>query len=154
MNTFEIELSKKEIEDIYNALNKIQYKETFEMFKNCCEDQGIELEKHSFDYYIKDNKHPYKKLNDKIVRDVVNIFNDNIQYDFTYTDEYIEEVTIDELRTRFKIDDLSMCSILIEIEQKFNICLCLNDMMKLKYFRELIYKIEEDVQENDLPMYL
>jgi len=79
---------------------------------------------------------------------VVNIFNDNIQYDFTYTDEYIEEVTINELRTRFSIDDLRMCGILIDIERYFNICLCLNDMMKLKYFRELIYKIEEAVQEN------
>ena len=149
-----IELSKKEIEDIYNALNKIQYKETFERFKKWCEVQDIKFEKHSFDYFIKDDKHPYKKLNNKIVRDVVNIFNDNIQYDFTYTDEYIEEVTIDELRTRFKIDGLSMCEILIDIEQKFNISLLLNDMLKLKYFRELIYKIEEEVQENSLPMSL
>lgn len=149
-----IELSNKQIEDIYNVLNESLYKETFETFKKYCEERGFEFEKHSFDYYIKDDEHPYKPLNDKIVHDVVNIFNDNIQYDFTYTDEYIEEVTIDELRTRFKIDDLSMCSILIEIEQKFNICLCLNDIMKLKYFRELIYKIEEDVQENSLPMYL
>lgn len=142
-----IELSNKQIEDIYNALNKIQYKETFEMFKNCCEVRGIKFEKHLFDYFIKDISHPYKKLNDKIVRDVVNIFNDNIQYDFTYTDEYIEEVTIDELRTRFKIDELEMCRILIDIEQKFNICLCLNDVMKLKYFRELIYIIEEKLNE-------
>ena len=73
-----IELSNKQIEDIYNALNKIQYKETFEMFKKCCEVQGIKFEKHSFDYFIKDIQHPYKKLNDKIVRDVVNIFNDNL----------------------------------------------------------------------------
>lgn len=142
-----IELSNKQIEDIYNALNKIQYKETFEKFKKYCEEHGFKFEKHSFDYYIKDDKHPYKKLNDKIVRDVVNIFNDNIQYDFTYTDEYIEEVTINELRTRFKIDDLTMCSILIDIEQKFNICLCLSDMMKLLYFRELIYIIEEKLNE-------
>jgi hypothetical protein len=47
-----------------------------------------------------------------------------------------------------------MCGILIDIEQKFNVCLCLNDIMKLTYFRELIYKIEEVVQENNLPMYL
>ena len=147
MNTFEIELSNKQIEDIYNALNESQYKETFEMFKKCCEECGLEFEKHSFDYFIKDEKHPYKKLNDKIVRDVVNIFNDNIQYDFTYTDEYIEEVKIDELCTRFKIDDLKMCGILIGIEQKFNISLCLNDMMKLLYFRELIYLIEEKLNE-------
>lgn len=139
-----IQLSNKQIEDIYNALNKIQYKETFDMFKKCCEVQDIKFEKHSFDYYIKDDKYPYKKLNDKIVRDVVNIFNDNIQYDFTYTDEYIEDVTINELRTRFKIDDLSMCLILMDIEQKFNVCLFLNDMIKLKYFRELIYIIEEN----------
>ena len=58
----------------------------------------------------------------------------------------VEEITIDELRTRFKIDDLRMCGILIDIEQKFNICLCLNDMMKLKYFREIIYKIEETLK--------
>jgi hypothetical protein len=51
------------------------------------------------------------------------------------------------LRTRFKIDDLRMCGILIDIEHKFNICLCLNDMMKLKYFRELIYLIEENLNE-------
>jgi hypothetical protein len=142
-----IELSNKQIEDIYNALNKIQYKETFEMFKKCCEVQDIKFEKHLFDYFIKDDKHPYKPLNNKIVKDVVNIFNDNIQYDFTYTDEYIEEVKIDELRTRFKIDDLHMCGILIDIERYFNICLCLNDMMKLLYFRELIYIIEEKLNE-------
>jgi hypothetical protein len=142
-----IELSNKQIEDIYNALNKIQYKETFEMFKKCCEVQDIKFEKHLFDYFIKDDKHPYKPLNDKIVRDVVNIFNDNIQYDFTYTDEYIEDVKIDELCTRFKIDDLHICGILIDIERYFNICLCLNDMMKLLYFRELIYLIEEKLNE-------
>jgi acyl carrier protein len=146
-----IKLSKKEIEDIYNALYEARsiYNETFETFKKCCEDDGIEFEKHSFDYFIKDDEHPYKPLNDKIVRDVVSIFNNNLeyQYEFTYTDEYIEEVTIDELRARFKIDDLSMCGILIDIEQKFNICLCLNDMMKLKYFRELIYIIEEKLNE-------
>ena len=145
-----IELSNKQIEDIYNALNESFYKETFEMFKKYCEEHGFGFEKHSFDYFIKDDKHPYKKLNDKIVRDVVNIFNDNIQYDFTYTDEYIEEVTINELRTRFSIDDLRMCGILIDIERYFNICLCLNDMIKLKYFRELIYKIEEAIQEKKI----
>jgi acyl carrier protein len=146
-----IKLSKKEIEDIYNALYEARsiYNETFETFKKCCEDDGIEFEKHSFDYFIKDDDHPYKPLNDKIVRDVVNIFNDNLeyQYEFTYTDEYIEEVTIDELRTRFKIDDLSMCSIVFDVENLFDICLCLNDMMKLKYFRELIYIIEEKLNE-------
>jgi hypothetical protein len=144
-----IELSNKQIEDIYNALNESLYKETFEMFKKYCEEHGFEFEKHSFDYYIKDVKHPYKKLNDKIVHDVVNIFNDNIQYDFTYTDEYIEEVTIDELRTRFNIDGLMMCGILVDIELYFNINLrlYLSDMMQLKYFRELIYKIEEAIQE-------
>jgi hypothetical protein len=144
-----IELSNKQIEDIYNALYEARpiYNETFETFKKYCEDNGIEFEKHSFAYFIKDDEHPYKKLNDKIVRDVVNIFNNNIQYDFTYTDEYIEEVKIDELRTRFKIDDLRMCGILIDIEQKFNVCLCLSDMIKLKYFRELIYIIEEKLNE-------
>jgi acyl carrier protein len=59
----------------------------------------------------------------------------------------VEEITIDELRTRFKIDDLEMCGILIDIEQKFNICLCLSDMMKLLYFRELIYLIEDKLNE-------
>lgn len=47
-----------------------------------------------------------------------------------------------------------MCSILVDIEQKFNICLYFNDMLELKYFRELIYKIEEEVQENSLQMSL
>ena len=119
------------------------YNETFETFKKCCEDDGIEFEKHSFDYFIKDDEHPYKPLNDKIVRDVAHIINEHVIYDFTYWTEMVEEITIDELRTRFKIDDLRMCGILIDIEQKFNISLCLNDMMKLKYFRELIYIIEE-----------
>lgn len=151
-----IELSKKEIEDIYNALYEARpiYNKTFETFKKYCEDNGIEFEKHSFDYFIKDKKHPYKPLNDKIVRDVVKIINKHIRYEFTYTTEMVEEITIDELRRRFKIDELEMYGILIDIEQKFNISLCLNDMIKLKYFRELIYKIEEDIQENSLPMYL
>lgn len=151
-----IELSKKQIEDIYNALYEARpiYNETFETFKKYCEDSGIEFEKHSYDYFIKDDEHPYKPLNDKIVRDVAHIINEHVIYDFTYWTEMVEEITIDELRTRFEIDDLRMCGILIDIEQKFNISLCLNDMMKLTYFRELIYKIEEVVQENSLPMYL
>ena len=145
-----IPLSNKQIEDIYNALYEARptYNETFEMFKKYCEDNGIEFEKHSFDYFIKDEEHPYKPLNDKIVRDVAKIINEHVIYDFTYWTEMVEEITIDELCTRFKIDDLRMCGILIDIKQKFNISLCLNDMMKLKYFRELIYKIEEAVQEN------
>lgn len=146
-----IELSNKQIEDIYNALYEARpiYNETFEAFKKYCEVRDIKFEKHLFDYFIKDDEHPYKPLNDKIVRDVVSIFNDNLeyQYEFTYTDEYIEEVTIDELRTRFKIDDLSMYSILADIENLFDIWLCLNDMTKLKYFRELIYIIEEKLNE-------
>jgi hypothetical protein len=151
-----IELSKKQIEDIYNALYESRpiYNETFETFKKYCEDNGITFEKHSFDYFIKDEKHPYKPLNDKIVRDVVKIINKHVNYDFTYTTEMIEELTFDKLCRRFKIDELEMCGILIDIEQKFNVCLCLNDIMKLTYFRELIYKIEEVVQENNLPMYL
>lgn len=149
MNTFEIKLSNKQIEDIYNALYEARpiYNETFEAFKKYCEDNGIEFEKHSYDYFIKDDEHPYKPLNDKIVRDVAHIINEHVIYDFTYYTEMVEEITIDELRTRFKIDDLSMCGILIDIEQKFNISLCLNDMMRLKYFRELIYKIEEKLNE-------
>jgi acyl carrier protein len=144
-----IELSKKQIEDIYNALYESRpiYNETFETFKKYCEDNGIEFEKHSFDYFIKDEKHPYKPLNDKILRDVVKIINEHVIYDFTYWTEMVEEITIDELRTRFKIDDLRMCGILIDIEQKFNICLCLSDMMKLLYFRELIYLIEDKLNE-------
>jgi acyl carrier protein len=138
------EFTNKQLEDIYNALYEARpiYNETFETFKKYCEDNGLEFEKHSFDYFIKDEKHPYKPLNDKIVRDVVKIINKHVIYDFTYTTEMVEEITIDELRTRFKIDDLEMCGILIDIEQKFNICLCLNDMMKLKYFREIVYEIE------------
>ena len=138
------------IEDIYNALYEARsiYNETFETFKKCCEDDGIEFEKHSYDYFIKDDEHPYKPLNDKIVRDVVEIINKHIKYDFTYTDEYIEEVTIDELRTRFEIDELEMCEILMDIEQKFNTYLCLTDTIKLKYFRELIYIIEEKLNED------
>ena len=149
MNTFEIELSNKQIEDIYNALYEASpiYNETFETFKKYCEDNGFEFEKHSFDFFIKDDEHPYKPLNDKIVRDIAKIINKHVDYDFTYTTEMLEEITIDKLRTRFKIDDLSMCGILIDIEQKFNICLCLSDMMKLLYFRELIYKIEEKLNE-------
>ena len=144
-----IELSKKQIEDIYNALYEARpiYNETFETFKKYCEDSGIEFEKHSYDYFIKDVEHPYKPLNDKIVRDVAHIINEHVIYDFTYWTEMVEEITIDELCTRFKIDDLSMCSILMNIEQKFNICLCLNDMMRLTYFRELIYVIEEKLNE-------
>ena len=144
-----IPLSNKQIEDIYNALYEARptYNETFETFKKYCEDNGIEFEKHSFDYFIKDEEHPYKPLNDKIVRDVAKIINEHVIYDFTYWTEMVEEITIDELRTRFKIDDLRMCGILIDIEQKFNICLCLSDMMKLKYFRELIYLIEEKLNE-------
>jgi acyl carrier protein len=143
------ELSNKQIEDIYNALYEARpiYNETFETFKKYCEDNGIEFEKHSFDYFIKDDAHPYKPLNDKIVRDVAKIINKHVIYDFTYWTEMVEEITIDELRTRFKIDDLRMCGILIDIEQKFNISLCLNDMMKLKYFREIVYKIEETINE-------
>ena len=152
MNTFEIELSKKQIEDIYNALYEARpiYNETFETFKKYCEDNGIEFEKHSFDYFIKDDEHPYKPLNDKIVRDVAHIINKHVIYDFTYTTEMVEEITIDELCTRFKIDELKMCGILIDIEQKFNISIHLTDIVKLKYFRELIYKIEDELQENDL----
>jgi acyl carrier protein len=144
-----IELSNKQIEDIYNALYEARpiYNKTFETFKKYCEDNGIEFEKHSFDYFIKDEKHLYKPLNDKIVRNVAKIINKHVIYDFTYTTEMVEEITIDELRTRFKIDDLSMCSILMDIEQKFNICLCLNDMMRLIYFRELIYVIDEKLNE-------
>jgi acyl carrier protein len=144
-----IELSKKQIEDIYNALYEARpiYNETFETFKKYCEDGGIEFEKHSYDYFIKDVEHPYKPLNDKIVRDVAKIINKHVIYDFTYTTEMVEEITIDELRTRFKIDDLSMCSIVFDVENLFDICLCLNDMMKLKYFRELIYIIEEKLNE-------
>ena len=144
-----IPLSNKQIEDIYNALYEARpiYNETFETFKKYCEDNGIEFEKHSFDYFIKDEEHPYKPLNDKIVRDVAKIINEHVIYDFTYWTEMVEEITIDELRTRFKIDDLRMRGILIDIEQKFNICLCLNDMMKLKYFREIVYKIEETLNK-------
>ena len=144
-----IKLSKKEIEDIYNALYEARpiYNETFETFKKYCEEHGFKFEKHSFDYFIKDDKHPYKPLNDKIVRDVAHIINEHVIYDFTYWTEMVEEITIDELCERFKIDDLRMCGILIDIEQKFNISLCLNDMMKLKYFRELIYIIEEKLNE-------
>ena len=144
-----IELSNKQIEDIYNALYEARpiYNETFEMFKKYCEDNGIEFEKHSYDYFIKDEKHPYKPLNDKILRDVVEIINKHIKYDFTYTTELVEEITIGELCTRFKIDELEMCEILIGIEQKFNVCLCLSDIMKLLYFRELIYLIEEKLNE-------
>ena len=144
-----IPLSNKQIEDIYNALYEARpiYNETFEAFKKYCEDSGIEFEKHSYDYFIKDVEHPYKPLNDKIVRDVAHIINEHVIYDFTYWTEMVEEITIDELRTRFKIDDLSMCSILMDIEQKFNICLCLNDMLRLTYFRELIYVIEEKLNE-------
>jgi hypothetical protein len=40
-----------------------------------------------------------------------------------------------------------MCSIVVDIETIFDICLCLNDMMKLKYFRELVYIIEEKLNE-------
>ena len=140
-----ITLSNKQIEDIYNALYEARpiYNETFETFKKYCEDSGIEFEKHSCNYFIKDVKHPYKLLNDKIVRDVAHIINEHVIYDFTYYTEMVEEITIDELRTRFKIDDLRMCGILIDIEQKFNISLCLNDIMKLTYFRELIYKISK-----------
>lgn len=143
------ELSNKQIEDIYNALYEARpiYNETFESFKKYCEDNGIEFEKHSYDYFIKDDKHPYKPLNDKIVRDIAHIINEHVIYDFTYWTEMVEEITIDELRTRFKIDDLRMCGILIDIEQKFNICLCLSDMMKLLYFRELIYLIEDKLNE-------
>lgn len=143
------ELSNKQIEDIYNALYEARpiYNETFESFKKYCEDNGIEFEKHSHDYFIKDDKHPYKPLNDKIVRDVAHIINEHVIYDFTYWTEMVEEITIDELRTRFKVDDLRMCGILIDIEQKFNICLCLSDMMKLLYFRELIYLIEDKLNE-------
>ena len=63
-----IPLSNKQIEDIYNALYEARpiYNETFETFKKYCEDNGIEFEKHSFDYFIKDDEHPYKLLNDKI----------------------------------------------------------------------------------------
>ena len=144
-----IPLSNKQIEDIYNALYEARpiYNETFETFKKYCEDNVIEFEKHSFDYFIKDEEHPYKPLNDKIVRDVAKIINEHVIYDFTYWTEMVEEITIDELRTRFKIDDLRMRGILIDIEQKFNICLCLNDMMKLKYFREIVYKIEETLNK-------
>lgn len=144
-----IELSNKQIEDIYNVLYEARpiYNETFETFKKYCEDNGIEFEKHSYDYFIKDDEHPYKPLNDKIVRDVAHIINENVIYDFTYWTEMVEEITIDELRTRFKIDDLRLCGILVDIERYFNICLCLNDMMKLKYFRELIYIIEEKLNE-------
>lgn len=144
-----IPLSNKQIEDIYNSLYEARpiYNETFETFKKYCEDNGIEFEKHSHDYFIKDDKHPYKPLNDKIVRDVAHIINEHVIYDFTYWTEMVEEITIDELCTRFKIDDLMMCGILIDIEQKFNICLCLSDMMKLKYFRELIYIIEESLNK-------
>ncbi len=144
-----IELSNKQIEDIYNALYEVRpiYNETFETFKKYCEDNRIEFEKHSCKYYIKDEKHLYKPLNDKILRDVVKIINEHVIYDFTYTTKMVEEITIDELRTQFKIDDLRMCGILMDIEQKFNICLCLNDMMTLKYFREIIYKIEETINE-------
>jgi acyl carrier protein len=144
-----IELSNKQIEDIYNALYEARpiYNETFEAFKKYCEDNGIEFEKHSYDYFIKDEKHPYKPLNDKILRDVVEIINKHIKYDFTYWTEMAEEITIDELCTRFKIDELEMCEILIDIEQKFNVCLCLSDIMKLLYFRELIYLIEEKLNE-------
>ena len=144
-----IPLSNKQIEDIYNALYEANpiYNETFETFKKYCEDNGIEFEKNSCNYFIKDDEHPYKPLNDKIVRDVAKIINGHVIYDFTYTTNMVEEITIDELRTRFKIDDLRMCGILIDIEQKFNICLCLNDMMKLKYFREIIYRIEETINE-------
>ena len=144
-----IPLSNKQIEDIYNALYEARpiYNETFETFKKYCEEHGLEFEKHSFDYFIKDDEHPYKPLNDKIVSDVAHIINEHVIYDFTYWTEMVEEITIDELRTRFKIDDLRMCGILIDIEQKFNICLCLSDMMKLKYFRELIYIIEEKLNE-------
>ena len=144
-----IPLSNKQIEDIYNALYEANpiYNETFETFKKYCEDNGIEFEKNSCNYFIKDDEHPYKPLNDKIVRDVAKIINGHVIYDFTYTTKMVEEITIDELRTRFKIDDLRMCGILIDIEQKFNICLCLNDMMKLKYFREIIYRIEETINE-------
>lgn len=143
------ELSNKQIEDIYNALYEARpiYNETFKTFKKYCEDNGIEFEKHSHDYFIKDDKHPYKPLNDKIVRDVAHIINEHVIYDFTYWTEMVEEITIDELCTRFKINDLRMCGILIDIEQKFNICLCLSDMMKLLYFRELIYIIEEKLNE-------
>jgi hypothetical protein len=143
------ELSNKQIEDIYNALYEARpiYNETFETFKKYCEDNRIEFEKHSHDYFIKDDKHPYQPLNDKIVRDVAHIINEHVIYDFTYWTEMVEEITIDELRTRFKIDDLKMRRILIDIKQKFNICLCLNDMIKLKYFRELIYIIEETINE-------
>lgn len=144
-----IPLSKKQIEDIYNVLYEARpiYNETFETFKKYCEDNGLEFEKHSFAYFIKDEKHPYKPLNDKILRDVVKIINKHVIYDFTYTTKMVEEITIDELRTRFKIDDLRMRGILRDIEQRFNICLCLNDMIKLKYFREMIYKIEENLNE-------
>jgi len=144
-----ISLSKKQIEDIYNALYEARpiYNETFETFKKYCEDNGIEFEKHSYDYFIKDDEHPYKPLNDKIVRDVAHIINENVIYDFTYTTEMVEEITIDELRTRFKIDDLRLCGILVDIERYFSISLCLNDMMNLLYFRELIYVIEEKLNE-------
>ena len=144
-----IPLSKKQIEDIYNVLYEARpiYNETFETFKKYCEDNGLEFEKHSSAYFIKDENHLYKPLNDKILRDVVKIINKHVIYDFTYTTKMVEEITIDELRTRFKIDDLRMRGILRDIEQRFNICLCLNDMIKLKYFREMIYKIEENLNE-------
>ena len=71
--------------------------------------------------------------------EVVKFINEHIRYESTYATEMGEKITIDELCKRFKIDELEMCGILIDIEEKFNICLCLclNDMMKLKYFREI-----------------
>lgn len=137
--------TNKQIEDIYNVLNNAGhlYNETFEMFKKQCEENEIEFEKHSFDYFIKNEAHLYKKLNDKIVRDVADIFDDHTEFTFTYTTEYIEEVTIIELCKQYEIDDLDMCEILFDIEEKYKICILLEDIKKLKYFREIIYYIEE-----------
>lgn len=150
------ELTNKQIEDIYNVLNNAGnlYNETFEMFKKQCKENGIEFEKHSFDYFIKDDKHLYKKLNNKIVREVVDIINNHIKFDFTYTTEYIEEVTLDELCERYEIDEFELCGILFDIEGIYEIRVLLEDVKKMKYFREIIYFIEEKIQENGLLMYL
>lgn len=119
--------------------NKQTYNETFETLKKYCEEHEFEFEKDPFDYFIKNEKYPHKQLNDKIVMEVVKFINEHIRYESTYATEMGEKITIDELCKRFKIDELEMCGILIDIEEKFNICLCLclNDIIKLKYFREI-----------------
>lgn len=152
-------INENEIKNTFNALFYAKeysgiYTPIFDKFKKQCQEQGIEFEYYSFEWHIKEYYHPFKgsvqyKPYKEITDKVHNFFNKDrncVEKWMTFDGEY-DTITIEELTNRFNWNCYEQIELICFIEKSYEIKLEENIIEKIKYFRELIYIIEEKVKE-------